>query len=119
MSANPTERMKAKLQQRLGPIVKKAQQHLRPGETFDAETGEFKPPANLNLRWCEPVTHKDGTGHQVTECGLYEVRKTMTKDQPITYWAWLGARKLLGYKATPDEGRELCEARHRREATCQ
>jgi len=115
MRADPTERMKAKLQERVRATV-----DLRPGETFDFETGEIKQaPAELpKLRWLEPVTHKNGTGHQVAEGTEYVIRKTFMADQlQPTYWAWRG-RNLIGYKPAPEGARELCEARHRRETTC-
>jgi hypothetical protein len=127
--SDPTARMKAKLQERVRATAGKAMANLRAGETLDLETGEIKPePAPApqpaapalpaaKLEWCEPVVNKNGSGYQTAAGTEYVVRKTMTKDQ-IMYWAWY-ARKLLGYAPTQEAAREFCEARHRRESTCQ
>lgn len=42
---DPMARMNAKLQERLRGAIEKAPPTLKPGETFDPETGELLPPA--------------------------------------------------------------------------
>lgn len=65
-------------------------------------------PAAPVLEWMEPIRKPDGTGNQMSRCGQFEVRKTLTEKGP-TYWAWRG-RRLLGYATDIQGAYDFCTA---------
>jgi len=106
------ETMKEKLQQRMSEAARRSGQ-LRQDETCDPETGEILQSPRLH--WLDPVrTNARGDGHQLAAGTEYVIRKTMTPDQPVTYWAW-SARKLLGDSTLVSGAQQHCEAHYARQ----
>jgi hypothetical protein len=100
MSADPVEAMKAKLQERLRPTVTKAQSVLRPGEKFDSETGEIKPPASaIAARLVRSSRERTGPDTRPPSAGCTNSAKRSPKSSRCT---GLGTREsCLGTRARP------------------